>query len=413
MVNITDIPHQPLAGVVVIDFATHTAGPIISRVLGDWGATVIKVESKEGELSRWSDAGQGMPLEDGNGPSFAVVNVNKRALSIDMKAEGAKEVFYSLLAKANVMCTNMREPALKKLGADWETVHEKFPHLIWARLSGYGEEGAMASEPGFDSVSYFARGGAMLDFCDAKDEYPLPAPLGFGDNILGITLAGGVSAALVKQARTGQGSKVITNLYANAIWAAGQMLQVSQGDKVSYPRSRFSGTPLNNTYRAKDGGWFLFTAFVPKQYAAVAKALGIEWVLNDSRFETVEKATEHNTELIPIIDEAFAKFTTEEAEKMLTENDVPHGQLRHVKDIVTDQQAKDNHMIFPYTFEPTGREYWLASSPIKFDGTHPQPQNYPAPYLAEHTVEVLKEFGFADDKIEDLLNRKVIFQRGR
>lgn len=140
-----------------------------------------------------------------------------------------------LLADADVFVVNLRDKALKKLGLDWETIHAEFPHLIWAQMRGYGEFGPEKDSPGYDAVCWAARGGVANVFRE-KDQSPAIAPQAFGDNNAACMLAGGICAALFNRTRTGVGDKVVTNLYAAAIFASDIGICAQQFG-ADYPKS--------------------------------------------------------------------------------------------------------------------------------------------------------------------------------
>ena len=158
--------HQPLKGIRVIDFCTHGAGPAACKMLADWGAEVIKVEPLEGEAGRYTSKVLGMRADELDNPHAELINANKKSLPLNLKHPEGKAVMDKLLASANVFVSNYRIRALDKLGIGWEEMHAKHPHIIWAVLTGFGLYGPAANNAGFDTVAFWARSGAMIDFSE-------------------------------------------------------------------------------------------------------------------------------------------------------------------------------------------------------------------------------------------------------
>ena len=156
--------NQPLKGVKVIDLTYFVAGPGSARILADWGADVIKVEPDFGDPGRKTGATMTMPVDDNaSNPFYSIYNCNKRGISINLKEEKGLEIMDRLLKDANVFISSYRTGALKRLGLDYETMSKKHPHIIWGQINGFGDYGPAKDNPGFDTVAFWARSGAMID----------------------------------------------------------------------------------------------------------------------------------------------------------------------------------------------------------------------------------------------------------
>ena len=162
----------PLSGYKIIEFATYVAAPSGVRILADWGAEVIKIEGPSGDDYRTNWNVYCMPGEsDLYNPCFDLVGVNKRFMVVDLRTDEGREILYKLLEDAQAFVTSARDKALKKLGCDWETLHAKFPRLVYGHVRGYGENGALRDMPGYDYTAYHARSGVCLLYTsDAADE---------------------------------------------------------------------------------------------------------------------------------------------------------------------------------------------------------------------------------------------------
>lgn len=392
---------RPLEGIRIIEMASHGACPSSTRILTDWGAEVIKIEPFAGDAARGSGMTFGVPVEDVMNPHFDMLNMGKKSVALNMKTEEGKAVMDKLLRTANALVTNFRTGSLGRMGLDWEHFHEKYPGLVWAHLSGFGEEGPAAANAGFDTVAYYARSGAMIDFAE-NGEAPLSPPFGVGDMSAGSSLAGGIAAALFRQLRTGEGSKVTISLYGQSIWAHGLIFQgVANG--VRYPKSRRSTRlPLNNTYKCSDGEWLMISVLQYDRYfRQFFTMIGREDLIDDDRFNTMEAAEKNNTELISIIDEAFRGKTREEWMKLLKEADIAHDKINHLTDAIEDEQALVNGFLY-YNDYPDGRRAMMAMPPVQV-GEAVEPKKGTGPALGGDTEDVLTGLGYSREEIEKLV----------
>lgn len=397
---------KPLEGVQIIDLSTHGACPSCGKILADWGAFVIKVEALSGDAARHSGQNFGVPCTEDVNPHFDMLNAGKHSLAVDMKTTAGKEIMSRLLASSQALITNFRTPALIKLGLDHETISKRYPHLVWGHLTGFGEAGPAADHAGFDTVAYYARTGAMLDFTE-NGASPLNAPFGAGDLSAGSAFAGGIVAGLYRQAKTGQGQRVSISLYGQSIWAHGVVLQsVYHGN--SYPRTRKAASvPLNNCYRCSDGQWiYLSVLQYERYYSAFCRIIGREELIDDPRFNSLEQAKLHNRELIGIIDEAFAQRPRDEWDRLLTEADIAHDSINHIHDVFDDLQATENQYIRNITYED-GTSSVIASPPVLIGDMDREPP-MKAPHLGEHTREILKKLHYTDDEIDSLYRSNAV-----
>lgn len=208
---------KPLEGVKVIDLTYFVAGPGAAKILADWGADVIKVEPSFGDPGRGTGGTMNDPTEKDCNPFYTAYNANKRGLSLNLKAQEGKDILDKLLETADVFITSYRTGALVRLGLDYDTLSKKHPHIIWAQINGFGDFGPAKDNPGFDTVAFWARSGAMIDIAE-KNTSPINPPIGFGDATTSCSLSGGICAALYQKQKTGKGCKVMVSLFSQAIW---------------------------------------------------------------------------------------------------------------------------------------------------------------------------------------------------
>ena len=353
----------PLAGVKVVELCEWVAAPAAVRCLSEMGATVIKTEPLHGDAQRTQGPGFGCEKNDYEDPTFDLNNTNKDLVAINLKDEDGMKFMKKLLADADVFVVNLRDKALKKLGLDWETIHAEFPHLIWAQMRGYGEFGPEKDSPGYDAVCWAARGGVANVFRE-KDQSPAIAPQAFGDNNAACMLAGGICAALFNRTRTGVGDKVVTNLYAAAIFASDIGICAQQFG-ADYPKSRTDvPNPFNNTYRTSDDKWiYICMPQYDKYYAMMMKLFGRQDQVDnvDTRDLSHLKASGKNKEVIGWLEEAFAKQPFEYWMEQFREHQVPAQKLFRFPDILRDEEAYINDSLRTVEYDEFGPAYDSAS----------------------------------------------------
>ncbi len=394
-----------LKGVKIVELATFVAAPAATRMLADWGADVLKVEAPGGDPMRNFGHQCNTPVGDGENPIWQVEGGNKKSITLNLKSPAGMEILHRLLETADVFVTNTRLKSLQKLGLDYESLKDKYPRLIWAHMSGYGHHGPDADLPGFDVVSYQARGGAGADLAPAGGP-PMSTSSGFGDTITSITLAAGILGALYKQQATGRGEKVHVSLFGTAIWTSGLMVtscQEKYGDH--YPKSHYEPNhALNHSYKCKDGEWLTLCIMAyTRYYSTLCQILGIPEYKDDPRFSTLEECNkpENKAFFISELDRAFAAKDREEWCKILEEADIAYGRVQHYKDVSKDEQAWANSCLYNYEF-PNGECAVLPATPVQFEN-HDLMELRRAPKLGEHNVETLRQLGYSAEQIEQIL----------
>lgn len=278
---------RPLEGVKVLELATFIAAPCCARFLADLGAEVIKVEAPAGDPLRYTAVNEGRPQDQKENTSYDLENAGKTCVCLNTKTPAGREALEKLIAEADIFITNWRQNPLKKAGLDYETLHAKYPKLVYGFVSGYGEKGPDKDLPGFDFTAFFARGGILGTLFD-KDSLPMLTIAGFGDHQVGMYLASGVLAALYRARETGIGDRVVVSLFHSAIWDVSLLLQASQyGDPTTqYPLSRRTlPNPLVVAHKTKDDKWLqIAMPQYNRHYPIFMNAIGHPELAEDPRY---------------------------------------------------------------------------------------------------------------------------------
>ena len=403
--------YKPLEGVKVVELATVMAGPSCGRYLADWGAEVIKIETRKGDNYRVYPPTMGIPSTQDCSPLFDNVNAGKRGISIDIKTPEGMEAMHKLLAKADVFLTNNRPKALKKNGLDYDSLKEKYPGLIMAQVSSYGLKGPQADAPGQDTIAFWVSTGFTADMMvKTPNSYPVYGSSGTGDFITGLGLAYAVVCALYKKKETGLGDYVVNSLYGCGLWCNSNY-NIGCMPRYTWhmPKTRESSAPGSSPFMCKDGEWIMSTVMdIGKQWPGFAKALGHpEWI---EQFGTTKAMTDLDNRryLMGECEKIFLTKTSKEWDELLTQYDVVHDILAHYGDFEHNPQALENGYAFKYTY-PNGHETVLIRPSMTSErmGT---PKFTPGPMTGENTVEILGELGYSKEQIDSMLESGAAYQ---
>jgi crotonobetainyl-CoA:carnitine CoA-transferase CaiB-like acyl-CoA transferase len=402
---------KPLQGYKVIELSTYVAAPISGRILADWGAEVIKIESEGGDVFRIFGAGLDVPANNEENPLFDMANSGKKSMIINLKTEEGISIIHEMLADADVFLTNNRLRPLQKMGLDYETLKVKYPRLVYAIITGYGDKGPDVNNPGFDTVAFWASGGFLADLSvDAPGSYPVYTPAALGDISCGTVLFGGITAALLNRERTGLGDRVTVSLFGAAVWFMGFMNTIAQKKYgYRYPRKRFEGSPVAIPYKTKDGEWIMTSILEHERYFPVlCKVLDIEDKSVDPRFVSKKALLDMDNRkaLVEILEERFATKTAEEWMKLLRENDIVHDRLKHLWEIAESEQAIANNYMSEFEF--ANGEKAMLPRPALQSSNLGIPEYNRGPWLGENTEEVLQSLGYDSEKIQEMIKKNIV-----
>ena len=399
---------EAFAGVRVVELAQWVFVPVAGALLADWGADVVRIERIEGDPYR-ALATQGIGTDrDGVNLSVALANRGKRSLTLDLRQEAGRRVLDQLLADADVFLTNLRPGALSRLGLDADTVRERFPSLVYARGHGYGVRGPDADRPGYDASAFFARGGLAHVLTPPERDYPISQRGAMGDRNGAMALAFGISAALLKRTRTGEGSIVDVSLLATAMWTlSSDLLAALNGGEVTrVPGRGPMPNPVVGTYRTSDGRHVSLVFLESDRYwEPFCRAIGRDDLVADPRFVDLAARREHSAACVAELDAEFGARTLAEWKQLLSTIDAPWAPVQAVEELPDDPQVVANGYVGKVVLDD-GSSYRLPAVPVQLDGQGPPLRR--APEHGEHTEALLVELGYDWDRIIGLKDAGVI-----
>ena len=395
----TNIADNIFSGLKVVDLASFIAGPAAAVILSDFGADVIKVEPPSGDF--WRHGHQIPPQPQAKEPyQWHLANRNKRGLALDLKSPDAPRVLERLVKWADVLIVNTPHPARKRLKLEYDDVVEWNPRLIYADLTGFGENGPDAELPGFDITAYWARSGLLAMTRDAGVPPTWPVA-GSGDNATAVGIYSAIVTALYRRERTGKGGYVTTSLLAQGVWSASVSIQ------AALVEAKFFGlhdrkNPANaalNVYRAADDTWFVLLV-TPDKVETVVKAIGRSDLLTDPRFSDPAKLPANMHELVAILDELFGAQPMSHWYEVFNGVHVTFGAVRGPQEVINDPQLRANDIVVP--LEGAGERLTSTiSSPIQVHGVAKVSARR-APEIGEHNDQILQELGFNAAEIDGL-----------
>src|ERR1700710_2898505 len=296
-------------GLKVLGGACFIAAPAAATVLSDFGADVIKIEPPgSGDPYRNLPNLPGYPVSPHN-YAWMLESRNKKSLALDLAKQEGRDVLRRLVSEADVFITNFPPAVRGRLGITYEELAPLNERLIYASFTGYGEKGEEANKPGFDSNAWWARSGLMDLVRADTDTTPARSVAGMGDHPCAMALYGAIVTGLYKRERTGKGSHVSSNLMANGIWASSVLAQAKLcGAQFQERRPRERAlNAVTNHYKCRDGRWLILSLLnEEKQWPALARCMGREDLISDTKFATKPDRHARSLELIGIFDAVFA-----------------------------------------------------------------------------------------------------------
>ncbi|MFH1140080.1 MAG: CoA transferase [Chloroflexota bacterium] len=391
----------PLADIRVVETSQVLAGPYAAMFLADQGAEVIKLESPEGDSAR--RLSPNYPDSPGLSLGFLTFNRNKRSVVLDITKPQGLEAAYKLYRWADVLITNVRVGARQRRGLSYEQLKKINPRLIYASLTAWGEKGPDADLPGAD-IATQPRVGDLIARVPPGTPFPASTHFYHFDMAAAMLIAYSVMVALRQREQTGQGQNIEISLLQTAL--ACQAIQMTRrvGSDLSYPVLSPGMVP---NYLCGDGRYLYITIFGAR-WDLCCRAIGLEHLSKDERFDTPEKRNERTDELYKILSDHFTTRPAAEWEARLKGVGLAATVIKEINEVFDDPQVLANNMIIQFE-QPGMGTIKAVNVPFKMSANSEDPlmRRHP-PTLGEHTYEVLTELGYSPEDIQSMAEAEVL-----
>lgn len=382
---------QVLSHIIVLDLTRARSGPTAVRQLADWGADVVKIETPGAPGS--ADLGRR------GGADFQNLHRNKKSMTLDLKSEEGRAIFYKMAAEADVVVENMRPGVKNRLGVDYETLKKINPRIILGSISGFGQDGPYAERPCLDQIAQ-GMGGHMM-VTGEPGSGPMRSGAALSDMTAGILCANGISLALLERERSGEGQWVQTSLveamiflldFQAASWTVEKRVPQQAGNH--HP----SIAPMG-AFRTSDS--FINIAPMPEMWERFCTTAGLDALVDDPRFATFDDRYANRPALIAEIEKVTVTRTSAYWIDLLNEARVPCGPIYALDEVFDDPQVKHTGIAKKVSSEALG-EFEIIAQPIHLMRTpnrHDVDDVTAAPEYGEHTIDILQRYGYSDAEI--------------
>lgn len=389
----------PLAGIRVVDLSAVVSGPMAAGLLADQGAEVIKVEPRQGDLTRVIGTAKGDVSA-----LFAAINRGKRSIVLDLKQAEARAVLRRLLAQADVLVENFRPGAMARLGLSYDEVAAFNPGIVYLSISGFGQTGPNAQVRVYDPVIQAVAGFADAHPDPRSGEPQLLQTL-MCDKLTALTAAQALTAALFARQRLGRGQKIELSMLDAAVaflWPEACYNHAFQ-DEPPAPTPEFGAN--QKLWRCADG-WLAMITPQNEEFAAMCRVFGRPEMARDPRFQSIPSRRQHQAVWRALIEPLAEARRVDELAAELGAAGVPAGRVNTKAALAADPQVRHNGLLHDAAYPDLGR-LRTPRAAARFLGM-PLDEARLAPHLGEHSREVLRELGLPDAEVEALFSRGAV-----
>ena len=387
----------PLDGTIVMDMTQSIAGPVCTQLLGEMGATVIKIEPPQGDAFR----------NVMQGSMFVPFNHGKQSLCVNLKHEEGQDLLTHLAEDADIIVESFRPGTLEKYNLDYQSVLETNNKIIYCSLSGFGQYGPYHDYPGYDPCIQAMSG--LMATTGYSDRPPVRIRASVIDCGTGANAAFAIMNALRHRDQRGKPSHIDISLFDVAVsWMGYWIANYDQtGELPERAGRRGIGSAPNGVFTTVDGTIYICT-MTERMYERLCKALNCPGLLADERFETMDKRLDNRSALREELHAEFESYTSKELEKLLVDARVPAGAVRTVEDIVNDPHVNARGMTVKSYNPETDDEVRVSTHPFRFDGNDESDFSSPPPEKGEHTAEILQSLSLSDQEIKRLKESETV-----
>ena len=376
----------PLKDLLVLDLTRVLVGPYCTMILSDLGARVIKVEAPEiGDDSRKFG-----PFVKDYSAYFMSLNRGKESIALNLKKEDDKKIFEKILAKADILVENFKPGTLEKWGLGWKELSKKYPKLIYASASGFGQTGPLKELPAYDMVVQGM--GGLMSVTGQPNSEPTRVGTSIGDITAGLFTAIGINAALYDRQKTGKGMYIdVSMLDCQIAILENAIARYLSKNEIPKPMgSRHPSIAPFEAFKTKDS-YIIIAAGNDKLFESLCQTLNLNELINSSKFKSNSLRSENMDELKKFLEDKLAYKTTNEWVKQFENLKIPCGPIYNIKEAVESPQVKARNMIVKAYHKVIG-EFKLAGNPIKMSSYKDENKRGDIPDLDEHRNKILKEF---------------------
>jgi len=392
----------PLQGIRIVDLTSVVVGPMVTQVLADYGADVIKVETPGGDLVRGL-AGRGRTA--GMSSKFLHLNRNKRSIALDLKQAEGMRVLAALLERADALLWNMRPSAMEKLGLSYEAVRAINPNIVYCGIVGFGSTGRYAGKPAYDPIIQGLGGIAALHHRATGE--PRYVPIVMADKNAGLVATQMLLIALIHKLRTGEGQRVEVPMFENV---AKYVLEEHLYLSTFQPPLGEMGDPRIFDPSAKPiatrDGWICMAANTDTQAFAFFEAIGKPELAHDPRFSSVPARFRNVRDYFALRTEALAQKTSAEWVAIFESLDVPAMPYHTLESLVDDPHLADVGLLRSIEHPTEGRIYDIRPPNALSCGA--RSDYLPAPKIGQHSTEILHELEYDEDAIQAMIGAGVV-----
>ncbi len=376
----------PLKNLLVLDLTRVLVGPYCTMILSDLGARIIKVEAPE----TGDDSRKFGPFVKSFSSYFMSLNRGKESIALNLKNEDDKKIFENILAKADILVENFKPGTLEKWGYGWNEVNKKFPRLIYASASGFGQTGPLKELPAYDMVVQGM--GGLMSLTGHPNSEPTRVGTSIGDITAGLFTAIGINAALYDREKTGKGMFIdVSMLDCQIAILENAIARYFSKKEIPKPMgSRHPSIAPFEAFKTKDSH-IIIAAGNDRLFEKLCEALNIKEISKNEKFNSNIKRCENMDELKKIFEDKLSSKKTYEWINILEKIKIPCGPISNIKDVVENPQVQSRNMIVKAFHKIIG-EFKVSGNPIKMSSYKDTETRGEIPDLDQHREKILKEF---------------------